>query len=302
VAGGCSSPAPAPGGGAATTAAPSAGPAASGDFAGKVTVSGRGVYLECHGRGSPTVVLQSGYGNGGDIWSAASAHPPAVAKGLATTNRVCVYDRPGSTLQVDANGTPLPTPQPGRSDPVPQPRTATAVVTEWHDLLAAAGVPGPYLVIGHSVGGLFGLIYARTYPDQVAGMVMVDATPPAMLGLLPPDGQAALRQGLRGQSPIPGYVLEQYDLDEILRTLDSAPALRPVRATLLFAGKAQQVSDPQQQALVKEVALVENKARAEFAASIPGSTTRTVEDASHYIQVERPDVVIETVRAVAAKT
>ena len=59
------------------------------------------------------------------------------------------------------------------------PRTATALVTEWHDLLTTAGVPAPYLLVGHSIGGLFTVLYARTYPDEVAGMVLVDSTPPA---------------------------------------------------------------------------------------------------------------------------
>jgi pimeloyl-ACP methyl ester carboxylesterase len=295
----CSSPAPS--GGGATTAAAAAVSAASGDYAGKVTVGGRQLYLECHGSGSPTVGLQSGYGNGGDIWSAATAHPPAVAKGLAATNRVCAYDRPGTVLSVDASGTPLATNQPGRSDPVPMPRTSTAVVAEWHDLLATAGVPGPYLLVGHSIGGLFTVLYARTYPEQVAGMVTVDATPPTILSLLSPATQALLKSSLRATSPVTGSALEQYDLDEILRALDTAPAMRPIPVTLLFAGKAQEVSDPALQAFVKEVALVQDQARADFTASIPGATMTLVADASHYIQVERPDAVIEAVRSVAAK-
>ena len=66
------------------------------------TVQGRKVYLECHGTGSPTIVLQSGYGNGGDIWNATTAQPPSVATGLAATKQGCVYDRPGATLVLAA--------------------------------------------------------------------------------------------------------------------------------------------------------------------------------------------------------
>jgi pimeloyl-ACP methyl ester carboxylesterase len=185
-------------------------------------VQGRPLYVECKGSGRPTILLQSGYGNGGDIWNAPTAQPPTVARALATTNRVCVYDRPGSTLQVDPNGTPLSAPRPGRSAVVSQPRTSTAVVTEWHDLMAATRVPGPYLLVGHSIGGLFALLYARTYPDQVAGLVTVDATPPALLGLLKPSTQTYLKSSLMAQGPITGYAFEQYDLDEILRSLDAA--------------------------------------------------------------------------------
>jgi pimeloyl-ACP methyl ester carboxylesterase len=264
-------------------------------------LGGRQVYLECHGSGRPTIVLQSGYGNAGDIWSVATAHPPAVAPGLAATNRVCVYDRPGSTLSLDAAGNLLSSPQPGRSDQVPMPRTATAVVTEWHDLLTTAGVPGPYLLVGHSIGGLFTVLYARTYPDQVAGMVLVDATPPAFASLLPPKSLTLLEASLKAPSSIPGYPYEGYDLDDILRSIDAAPAWRPAPSTLLFAGQPQRVSDPAAQEFLKDVAVVQDQARAQFAASIPGATTSVVSDATHYIHVERPDAVIEAVRAVAGK-
>jgi pimeloyl-ACP methyl ester carboxylesterase len=247
------------------------------------------------------VVLQSGYGNAGDIWSVATAHLPAVAPGLAPTNRVCAYDRPGSTLTIDAAGNPLSSPLPGRSDQVPMPRTAAALVTEWHDLLATAGVPGPYLLVGHSIGGLFTVLYARTYADQVAGMVLVDATPPAYASLLPPSSVALLKASLKAPSPIPGYAYEGYDLDDILTAIDAAPAWRPAPTTLLFAGKPQQVSDPETQQLFKDAAAAEQQARAQFSASLPGATTMLVADATHYIHVERPDVVIEAVRSVASK-
>jgi len=298
----CSSPAPTGGSGATTSSAASATSGASGDFAGHVMLGGRQVYLECHGSGRPTVVLQSGYGNAGDIWSVATAHPPAVAPGLAATNRVCVYDRPGSTLSLDAAGNLLSSPQPGRSDQVPMPRTATAVVTEWHDLLTTAGVPGPYLLVGHSIGGLFTVLYARTYPDEVAGMVLVDATPPAFGSLLPPASLTLLKASLNAPSSIPGYAFEGYDLDDILSSIEAAPALRSTPSTLLFAGKPQEVADPAALALLKDVAVVQDQARAQLTASIPGARTQLVPDATHYVHVERPDAVIKAVQAVASKT
>ena len=298
----CSSPAPTGGSGATTNSAASATSGASGgDVAAHVMLGGRQVYLECHGSGRPTVVMQSGYGNAGDIWSVATAHLPAVAPGLATTNRVCVYDRPGSTLTIDAAGNMLSSAQPGRSDQVPMPRTATALVTEWHDLLTTAGVPAPYLLVGHSIGGLFTVLYARTYPDEVAGMVLVDTTPPAFASLLPLQSLTLLKASLKAPSSIPGYAYEGYDLDDILRSIDAAPALRPTPTTLLFAGKPPDVSDPAAVALLKDVAVVQDQARAQFAASIPGATTQLVPDAHHYIHVERPDVVIKAVQAVAGK-
>lgn len=105
---------------------------------------GRQIYLECHGRGSPTVVLEAG---GGDIWQVVepcSTLTP-VMPAVEPFTRVCTYDRPGTAL---ASG------QPSRSDPVPLPRSGADMVAELHALLAAARVPCPYALVGHSLGGL----------------------------------------------------------------------------------------------------------------------------------------------------
>src|SRR5262245_10897674 len=117
------------------------------DFAGLVDIGGRGLYLECQGRGSHNVILQSGYGNAGDIWNLAEAYPPAVMQGVCTFTRVCAYDRPGS-LRLAADS-----PLPSRSDPVAMPRSGADVVDELHTLLIKAGEPGPHIMVGHSLGG-----------------------------------------------------------------------------------------------------------------------------------------------------
>jgi pimeloyl-ACP methyl ester carboxylesterase len=181
------------------------------------------------------------------------------------------------------------------------PRRGTAVVTELHDLLSTAGVPGPYLLVGHSIGGLFSVLYARTYPDQVAGMVLVDATPPTIASLLPPRARTLLESSLKAPSSIPGYAYESYDLDEIVTALGAAPQPRSVPTTLLFAGRFQQVSGSEAEQFLKDVAGVQDQARSEFTASLPGATSSVVADATHYIHVERADAVIAAVRAVAAR-
>jgi pimeloyl-ACP methyl ester carboxylesterase len=110
---------------------------ASGDFAGLVEIgAGRKMYLECRGSGSPTVVLESGYRNDADIWSA-QLEPgiTTVFPQVAKFTRVCAYDRPGTFL--DANHL-------GRSTPAPMPRTARDLVSVLHSLLQTAHAPGPY--------------------------------------------------------------------------------------------------------------------------------------------------------------
>lgn len=284
-----------------TTQPASPSPAAAKEFAGLIEVGGRKLYLECRGSGSPTVILQSGFGNAADIWSYAEAHPPPVFPGTASFTRVCAYDRPGSTRSLDDAGQPATAPLPSRSDPAPMPRTGADVVTELHDLLAAAGVPGPYVLAGHSLGGLFSLLYARTYPDQVAGLIMIEATPPPLKRLLSPQLWKELLQDplLAAQSPIPGYVVETYDLDRILDQIAAAAPLPPAPVVLLTATELQPGAPP---AFRKSLAPLLPKAQAEFAASIPGARLTRVPKTSHYIQLQRPDVVIDTIRSISAQS
>ena len=156
--------------------------AASGDFAGLVDIGGRSLYLECRGQGSPTVILEAGLLGRSDIWSRDTKEPEGtrtmVLPGVAAFTRVCAYDRPGTIGEVNPDLDPDgPLFFPSRSDPVPQPRTVRDMVADLHALLRGADVPGPYILVGHSGGGLVVRLYASTYPDEVVGMVLVDATP-----------------------------------------------------------------------------------------------------------------------------
>jgi pimeloyl-ACP methyl ester carboxylesterase len=117
-----------------------------------IDVGGHRLHLYCTGSGAPTVVLEPG---GGEMSSNLGWITPAVAR----DTRVCVYDRAGR----------------GWSEPADTPQVAT----DLHTLLLRGHVPGPYVLAGHSFGGLYVLSFAARYPDQVAGMVLVDSTAPA---------------------------------------------------------------------------------------------------------------------------
>jgi pimeloyl-ACP methyl ester carboxylesterase len=136
---------------------------------------GREMYMECRGTGSPTVVFVSGAGDRTETWSTTKdPSEQAVLPAIAETNRVCAYDRPGTIL---ATGEGPEDFEKSRSDPVPQPTTLQDHAADLHALLKASGERGPYVVVGHSMGGAVSRLYASEHPEDVSGLVLVDPTP-----------------------------------------------------------------------------------------------------------------------------
>ena len=130
-----------------------------GNFAGSVDIGGgRKMYLKCSGRGSPTVVLVGGLRASADDWDISDKSKLTVFTGVGNFTRVCACHRPGTPVGE----------KPSRSDPVPQPTTAKDAVADLHALLSAAGEAGPYVLVGHSYGGLIVRLYASTYPKEVS--------------------------------------------------------------------------------------------------------------------------------------
>jgi pimeloyl-ACP methyl ester carboxylesterase len=125
-----------------------------------VAVHGRLLHLRCEGRGGPTVVLITGFGEISSVWS-------WVAADVGRDTRVCAYDPAGR----------------GWSESSDAPQDGIARADDLHDLLKNAGETGPYVLVGHSLGGLYARSFAAEYPDQVAGMVLLDATHPDMFSL-----------------------------------------------------------------------------------------------------------------------
>jgi pimeloyl-ACP methyl ester carboxylesterase len=120
-----------------------------------IDVGGHHLHMHCLGQGTPTVILEAA--NLGF-----SANWVRVQQRIARTTRVCAYDRAGM----------------GWSESGPAPRDPLRISTELHTLLARAGTPGPYVLVGHSYGGLYVQMYAARYADQVAGIVLVDSSHP----------------------------------------------------------------------------------------------------------------------------
>jgi pimeloyl-ACP methyl ester carboxylesterase len=137
-----------------------------------VDVGGHTLHLACVGDGSPAVVFESGLAGMSADWG--SVQPP-----VAGTTRACAYDRAG--IAWSAAG--------------PAPRDPRRIATELHTLLGHAGVAGPYVLVGHSFGGLYVRVFADRYPDEVVGLVLVDASHPDMWARLPRAATAGLAPG-----------------------------------------------------------------------------------------------------------
>jgi len=151
------------------------------EFGGRVDIGGRALYVESRGMGGPTVVFEAGYLGRSDVWSRDLKEPVGertmVIPGVIPFARTFTYDRPGTIGEVNSALDPTgPEFLPSRSDPVPQPRTIRDVVDDLHTVLGVCDVPGPYVLVGHSLGGLSMRLYASTYPEDVVGLVLVDAT------------------------------------------------------------------------------------------------------------------------------
>jgi pimeloyl-ACP methyl ester carboxylesterase len=143
-----------------------------------VDVGGYRLHINCTGTGSPTVVIDAGWGDWSASWS--SWVQPEVAK----TTRVCTYDRAGM----------------GWSEPGPLPRNAEQFAQELHTLLQNAGIPGPYVLVGHSAGGLPVRVFVHEYARDVAGVVLIDSMSPRQATSAATNPPAATTSQTRGFS------------------------------------------------------------------------------------------------------
>ena len=186
-----------------------------------IDVGDHRLYLSCKGSGEPTVILEPGLGGTAPAWG-------WIAPVVATQTRVCVYDRAGR----------------GRSDPSPTPQDGDQITTDLHTLLERADITGPLVMVGHSLGGLYVLDYTARYPEQVAGMVLLDTTPPTAFTALPDyPGIYDMLTTLTGLFP----GLARFGATQVINGLGDgelpAQASNQVRADLSTAGQARSERD-----------------------------------------------------------
>jgi pimeloyl-ACP methyl ester carboxylesterase len=230
-----------------------------------VVVGDASIRVRCGGarlEGQPLVVLESGAGNGAETWA-------RVQPEIAEFARVCAYDRPGLVRNAP--------PPPATLTPTPD-----AMIRTLDGVLNGAGEPPPYVLVGHSLGGMIVRLYAARFPDRVAGMVLIDSSHEDQLRRF-----AALNPA-QAASPPPATRFEAFDLPALSEALSIQPwhASIPL-AVLTRAGDANDANYR-----------VWTDLQNELATRSPRASHVTADRSGHYIQNDRPDLVIAAVRQV----
>jgi pimeloyl-ACP methyl ester carboxylesterase len=221
------------------------------------------------GHGSPPIVFEAGLGAYKESWNKIV---PTVAENCA----VFAYDRPGV----------------GHSEPTARPRHGTIIVEDLRRLLRERGVARPYVLVGHSAGGLYMQLFARLHPDEVAGLVLVDPTHPTQF-----EGDGALEhRGLLAVGlaslVMTGAMKEEFDgLEETGREVLAAPSLSADIPIIILIAPDKSGTP---------IADFDNAKRADFARLYPSAIVREV-DGGHDVPQTNPQVVIDAIADVVRK-
>jgi len=271
---------------------------AAADRAGGVDVGdGREIHLECHGSGSPTVVLVSGLGDGADVWSRqpeeADQDSPTVYGEVAGFTRVCAYDRPGT------GGS--------RSTEVAQPTSAQTSADDLHALLIASGEAAPFVLAGHSYGGPIVRLFASDHPNDIAGLVLVDGLSEDLGAGLTPV-QMSLFEQLN--TPPPESGAESFDFTTLVTELRESSPVPDVPVIVLTAGTPQLTSDVLasgqlppgvDQAFADALWAAQTAAQDLLPAKFIRARHVTDSGSDHYIHLDNPQLVVDSIRDVVVE-
>lgn len=270
-----------------------------------VDVGGHKMHIDCTGEGSPTVILDSGLGDSYLSWR--KVQPP-----IAKFTRVCSYDRAGL----------------GYSDPSSQPRTSKVIAEELHALLRAASVSPPYVIVGHSMGGYDVRVYTSLYRNEIVGMVLVDASHPDQENRFPPELKN-MEGSWHREAQFIAYtmpigiprLLGLCENDPVTRAADcnwhsareqlaeigafpesaaetaSAGSLSDLPLAVLSHDPDKPSSDLPPD-LAKPTNVAWEKMQEELAHLSTRGMQTVAKNSAHYIQIDRPDIVIDAVRNV----
>ncbi|MFT6661143.1 MAG: pimeloyl-ACP methyl ester carboxylesterase [Maricaulis maris] len=254
---------------AATVAACASTPATT------VNLQGGDMRYSVLGNGGPVVVFESGLGDGRQSWE-------SVARQLAGDVTVVIYDRPGyggtpfsdTTLDGDRDG-----------------RTGDEVAVALQEMLASANLEGPYILVGHSIGGLYVQSFARRYPEQTAGLVLVDSRPPLFSQRCDAVGAGMCQPPSIVRMMMEPHVRAELDgSDATMADLADPSRLGDLPITVIVATRPANGASPQ----FRQLWIDEQQA---FAAAAGQARYVEASRSRHYIQRDQPDLVIAEIEA-----
>ena len=261
----------------------------------RLDIGGYKLHLYCQGTGSPTVVLDAGLGD----WS---SHWTKVQELVSADTRVCSYDRAGY----------------GWSDPGPRPRSSARVAIELHALLQKAELPPPYILVGHSFGGFNMRLFSASYADEVAGLILLDASHPgsmpyrrdenssapaptlsnylmlmeplaANLDHIPPQAIAAVSNNWLHTKSLSTSRAEYRAMALSVTQVQEAPGLGDIPLVVISRGRHEWVEDDARERSWQ--------AQQDELVRMSRQGTRKIAQASgHHIHLEQPQLVADTIR------
>jgi pimeloyl-ACP methyl ester carboxylesterase len=237
-----------------------------------IPIGDRRIFLRCIGSGGPTVILEAGYGDNGTIWAPVQIH-------AAEFVRVCSYDRAGLERS---------------DDPDHYPRTGAEVVADLHATLQAAQVAPPYLLVGQSQGALFSRLFAATYPEEVAGLLLLDPWPEAFdhrLQEMVTDEQWTAYESLLAAEPDN----EVIDFPATYDELRAAGSLPDVPLLILSHGQPPSPDCCPPGWPIAEQEQLWQGLQQELTKLTPAGEQRIVPESGHMIHQAAPDVVIAAI-------
>ena len=258
-----------------TDASPSAAPGTTYD------VGGRRLHLDCQGVGGPTVVLSNGLGESAASWS-------RIIDQVAPTTRVCAFDRAGQ----------------GWSEAAADPRDGRESADDLHAVLARAGESGPFVLVGHSTGGTYAMTYATRYPEQVAGLVLLDSSSPYQLTAIPSfAGQYAVTRRAIALLPTLSRLGLGRAFGTSTRTLTSIRDEQSVLPEVFAQAQALTTLDGRPLAVVTASDNLSTDgwgAAQQHLAALSDNVVHTTSDATHAGLVDDPAGAADSARAIAA--
>lgn len=232
-----------------------------------IEINGNSLWVSLLGKGNPAVIFESGVGDGGSFcfWN-------AVQKAVSRKTQTVVYDRAGI----------------GASGPVSTPPDTEQVAAELHALLDTVGINPPYILVGHSMGGLHVQVFAQTWPDDVAGIVLVDPSPKQLLAPLGSEKLSILKDAGVPEGSIGELTV---GLNSSLKRFALAEPVPTIPLTVISSSYTEDLTgevtfEKYQQLLTYHQQLAD---------SVKNGKHIVATKSGHYIQIDQPKLVIKAV-------